>query len=428
MKIRLDYLAIIGLIAASCSNDVVEEPQPSVTAKNTITYSPSAVNRTLDEAIKIANEAKGMLNNSKASRADVTREIDLTDGIKYVVSDVSRSNPDTLLYILNYKDNAGFAVISTRRSTEALLAVTESGTYTTPDDCDNPGFNMFMDMATAYVANAPVDPPTPPGIDGPLEIQECKTEEIIWADDTIPHRVEVEWDQTGFYGDYCKNGIAGCNNVAAAMTMSYFEHPKSINLTYDNTLKTILLDWQNIKRHKSGIYDFCCQPKPPHETIAQLLRELGERSNSDYSKDTVTGTTLIDTWNMLNNLGYKLGNIQNFYTKCIKHCLGDGIIIIAGLKPTNHDIGHVWISDGYLHHKKQVIQSVRPISSKEWIVIDDVTTESMFNWFNWGWTDYSSDINDCYNRRNGYYNDAVFKPRHSTDNYAYKVRFFTVNI
>lgn len=235
MKLYLYPIIALGLIASSCNNDAVEEPQPSVIAKNTITYSPSAINRTLDEAISIANEAKGMLNNSKSSRAGINREIDLTDGIKYVVSNVSRSNPDTLLYILNYKDNAGFAVISTRRSTEALLAVTESGTYTSPDDCDNPGFNMFMDMAIAYVADAPFTPPTPPTGGDQFEIQEVKREEITLVNDTLPHRVEVEWDQTGIYGTYCKNGIAGCNNVAAAMAMSYFEYPSSILLTYLGT-------------------------------------------------------------------------------------------------------------------------------------------------------------------------------------------------
>ncbi len=425
MKLYLYPIIALGLIASSCNNDAVEEPQPSVIAKNTITYSPSAVNRTLDEAISIANEAKGMLNNSKSSRAGINREIDLTDGIKYVVSNVSRSNPDTLLYILNYKDNAGFAVISTRRSTEALLAVTESGTYTSPEDCDNPGFNMFMDMATAYVANAPVEPvkpPTTPGVDGPFEIQEVKREEITLVNDTLPHRVEVEWVQSGIFGAYCKNGIAGCNNVAAGMAMSYFEYPSSISLTYMDTPQNMTLDWKNIKRHKKGIYDFCCQPNSPHTTIGKLLRELGHRSGSNYNSAEATSTLPSKTRSALKKLGFKVGDIKKYYSKCIWANIGDGVIIISGYQNSDGDGGHTWLVDGYAYLKKQVIEYVRPISSPEWIETENVITEYMYNWFNWGMNNYDNTLN-------GYYSDGVFitrSPEHY--NLGYNVKFFTVNI
>lgn len=420
MKLYLYPIIALGLIASSCNNDAVEEPQPSVIAKNTITYSPSAINRTLDEAISIANEAKGMLNNSKSSRAGINREIDLTDGIKYVVSNVSRSNPDTLLYILNYKDNAGFAVISTRRSTEALLAVTESGTYTSPDDCDNPGFNMFMDMAIAYVADAPFTPPTPPTGGDQFEIQEVKREEITLVNDTLPHRVEVEWDQTGIYGTYCKNGIAGCNNVAAAMAMSYFEYPSSILLTYLGTPQNMTLDWKNIKRHKTGVSDYCCQPNSPHTTIAKLLRELGHRSDSDYSSPYQTGTYPTYTHATLKKLGFKVGDLKKYYSKCIRGNIDNGVIIIYGYQAPNGG-GHMWLADGYAYIKKQMIEYVRPISSPEWIETENVISEYMYNWFNWGWTDKDK-------TRNGYYSDGVFAPRETKYNYPYSVTFFTVNI
>lgn len=422
MKLYLYPIIALGLIASSCNNDAVEEPQPSVIAKNTITYSPSAVNRTLDEAINIANEAKGMLNNSKSSRAGINREIDLTDGIKYVVSNVSRSNPDTLLYILNYKDNAGFAVISTRRSTEALLAVTESGTYTSPEDCDNPGFNMFMDMATAYVADAPFTPPVPPTGGDQLEIQECKREEITLVNDTLPHRVEVGWDQSGIYGTYCKNGIAGCNNVAAAMAMSYFEYPSSILLTYMDTPQNMTLDWKNIKRHKIGTFDYCCQPNSPHTTIAKLLRELGQRSGSNYNSAEGTSTYPSKTRTTLKNLGFKVGDLKKYYSKCILSNIDNGIVIITGYQNSDGDGGHTWISDGYAYLKKQVIEYVRPISSPEWIETDNVITEYMYNWFNWGATDYNNTLN-------GYYSDGVFIPRlNKRYDFRYNVIFFTVNI
>lgn len=419
MKLYLYPIIALGLIASSCNNDAVEEPQPSVIAKNTITYSPSAINRTLDEAISIANEAKGMLNNSKSSRARINREIDLTDGIKYVVSNVSRSNPDTLLYILNYKDNAGFAVISTRRSTEALLAVTESGTYTSPDDCDNPGFNMFMDMATAYVANAPVNPTTPSGVDGPFEIQEVKREEIIIDSASVQPRVKVEWGQKGVYGEYCPNRLSGCSNTALGMVMSYFEHPKTINLTYnDNSI--IQLDWSSIKRHIKGTsYYDDCYPESIHDNIGLMLRELGYRAGSKYKgiawlNNAVTSTTEQGIRSAAQSLGFKLGPTKDYYKNCIRHNLGNGIIIIGGFDKNEN--GHMWISDGFTYMKKRVIEYVRPISSQEWIEVENVVTETIQNWFNWG---YDGEYN-------GYYNDSAWSTEYGT--YNIDPIFFTINL
>lgn len=420
MKLYLYPIIALGLIASSCNNDAVEEPQPSVIAKNTITYSPSAVNRTLDEAISIANEAKGMLNNSKSSRAGINREIDLTDGIKYVVSNVSRSNPDTLLYILNYKDNAGFAVISTRRSTEALLAVTESGTYTSPEDCDNPGFNMFMDMATAYVANAPVNPTTPSGVDGPFEIQEVKREEIIWANDTVRHNPNVQWGQDGLYGAYCPNGVAGCSNTAAGTAMNYFKYPKTITLTHDNN-KILVLDWDNINKHTLGSGNYYCCSEDTHNSIGLLLRELGHRSKSQYngtkgSLSASTGTDRRDIRNTLSQLGYNVGPITKYSQGCVKSKLGDGIILMRG-EDSESSGGHMWVVEGYYYYKKQMIEYVRPISSPEWTEIENVTTEILLNWMNWGWNGYAD----------GFVYDGVFSAK-DAGNFNKNVLYFTVNL
>ncbi|MCM1356012.1 MAG: C10 family peptidase [Staphylococcus sp.] len=412
MKTLIPFLAV-GLLVASCSSDAVEEPESSKLDLKTVTTMTEK--RSLDEAIQIANDARSLLDDgSKSSRASVARELDLSSGISYVTSGTSRSgDADTLLYVLNYKDNAGYAVICANRSGESLLAVTEAGHYTTAEECTNPGLTMFIDMAVAYSAGLPINPSNP-NPNSPFEIQEVKREEIILDSVSVSPRVDVEWDQSGIYGKYCDNGLTGCSNTALGMAMSYFEYPKSIKLTYRNN-EIIDLDWPNMKRHTIGTSDYCCQPNSPHDAIASLLREIGKRAGSEYKNSFFeygTGTTENGIRQAALSFGFKLTATQSYYKQCIRYNLKDGIIIVGGFN--ENDMGHMWIADGFKYMKKQMIEYVRPISSLEWTEVENVISESMLSWFNWGWN----------GEDNGYFNDDVFHTQNG--NFRNKALFFTV--
>lgn len=127
---QLCYLMPLFLgFLASCSSDL-SEPLESDFNEKIVEKSQSST-RTLDEAIKIANDARSMFDDNSSSRSFVSREVNLND-ISYVTSALSRSESDTLIYVINYKDEAGFAVVSAKKTKDSpLLAVTESGRYTT---------------------------------------------------------------------------------------------------------------------------------------------------------------------------------------------------------------------------------------------------------------------------------------------------------
>ena len=57
-----------------------------------------------------------------------------------------------MLYIVNYADEQGFAVISANRQAEGLLAVVEQGAYGVDGKyyTDNLGFTAFMEQAETY--------------------------------------------------------------------------------------------------------------------------------------------------------------------------------------------------------------------------------------------------------------------------------------
>lgn len=412
MKKNFYFLSVVAFLLSACSADSDlldfsdEFKSDSTAMSTTITF---------DEAVSIAKDALSLLDDRPSSRANSVREVDL-DRVNYVIGSRSRSSADTLLYVINYKDDAGFAVIAANRNVKTpVLAVTESGSFTTIEECKNPGLALFMEMATDYAAQ-PFDLPLiPPGGQGPEIIQECKRE-VFEKGDTVLPRLEVNWGQDGIYGKYCSNGIAGCSNTAAAMIMSYFEHPKAIKLTHDNN-RVISLDWDMIKQHSQGAFCWYCDDDLTHERIARIMRELGYRSGTDYQEDG-SGTEMGRIKSTLSGLNFKTSSTASYKSQCFRN-IGGGLYLIGGFRKNEKGkkIGHHWVVEGYKYKWTNVIEYVRPINQPDWEILSNDINEEMFNYFNWG----------CDGENNGYFNDGVFKYNENRD-YKYDVSYFWVGL
>lgn len=399
--------ASFALTACMANGD---DPQLSIKKDNV--QRPS-VTRSVEEAIILANEATGLIDN--VSRSESVQRIVSKNNVRCVTNPVSRSSQDTLLYVVNYSDNAGFAVISARRTTnDAILAVTESGSFTSMDSIDNPGFGMFMDMASEYVANAPraINP-------GDFVIQEVKIDTIIEERVIVAPRVEVQWGQRGIYGQFCPNGVAGCSNTAVAMAMSYFEYPKSINLSYLNSSMTLSLDWNGMKKHFSEEQCVCDKKQDIHSSIGYLIREIGFRSRSVYElgdEETKPSTGTYDamTREVLRNIGFSIGNPSSFKTDVLKTNLGNGLIFITGVTPNWE--GHIWIMDGYKVLNASVYECIRNTNEDFWSKTFLKSYQTTFNHYNWGWN----------GKYDGYFLDGVFStPEIEFDR---QIEFFTINL
>ena len=137
----------MGLVA--CTNDDALEKTVDKEEMDLVQYDPNR--RSYAEALEIAQNSIRMLQdeNSTARSAEPVRTLDLKNGVKAVRQTVTRSNGtvsdnDTQLYIFNFDDNQGFAVVSASRQTDGLIAVTEAGNYDPAVPTDNPGLDMYM--------------------------------------------------------------------------------------------------------------------------------------------------------------------------------------------------------------------------------------------------------------------------------------------
>ncbi|MDE6526833.1 MAG: Spi family protease inhibitor, partial [Muribaculaceae bacterium] len=113
---------------------------------------PSKVCRSENEAIQIANDFAESINLSTRSK---TRRAS-SENLGYILDSHSRTTIDTIMYVVHYRDNEGFALIARNPDATPVIAVIDSGQYNPNDISDNQGFNDFIECARAY-AITPTD-------------------------------------------------------------------------------------------------------------------------------------------------------------------------------------------------------------------------------------------------------------------------------
>lgn len=116
----------------------------------TIPKADIEINPKIQSVIALANsEAERLFPaESRAEEREAT-----ASGIKTICNRESRGQNDTLIYVVNYEDNKGFALISAVDDSQPVLAVVPNGSYDPEIGTDNPGFNLFMDAATYNALN-----------------------------------------------------------------------------------------------------------------------------------------------------------------------------------------------------------------------------------------------------------------------------------
>lgn len=379
-------LFFINFFMLSCINDVNNEiPITTKVGRNELEK------RTLDEALSLAKSSISLLNPNK-TRGSFERTINLDDMRVVRTNAETRSliGVDTLMYVFNFEDSLGFAIISAHKSVPGLIAVTESGFYDPEKEQKEEIFADVIERSKIYVRNVLKSPP-------PLIFDLTYIVDTIEVDSGPAPYVSVKWGSGGIYGKYCKNGNAGCAPVAVAQALTYFRNINNITLSYSGRdMNSQTLDWDDIDKHILTYYptpyeaesqDYCTASDSAHNAIGRLCRQIGQEIGTDYTYNSMTLfpnniSTLLHRWGFPN-----LGNFKSYSNIDISGSLKNGHIIMIMGK------GHIWLIDGYLIVKKYEIDN--------W---GDMTEIGRFNYnhLNWGWNGI------C----NGYYLENIF----NTDN------------
>lgn len=376
-----------ALALFSCSDESLLNDIDSDTS--TVQTSDASITRDVDEVLSIANFASKLIGKDKVSTSRAS-SLD----IKCITApSKSRTQSDTLLYVVNYGDDNGFAIISAKKDHDGLLAVTDNGSYIVGEEFDNPGMNMMLRNAISY-ASLPLDPIIPPAPENPKMME--------WVLDTlsidVAPRLTTAWgkDYLGEYG--MPDDHVTCGPIAVAQALSYLKQPSSIVLTYkDNSL--LPLDWDAMIADKFTTVNYQRNLLGPE--IAYRLGAFTSPGNS---------TNIIDCKNLIDELAQ--GHTTNIYNSnaSLSTIKNSGIVIVSGQSATastnQNEYAHTFIIDG--GHQLLITETTyivtylagtKLVISREFKGTEILRDEYYFH-INWGW----SGIN------NGYFNSNLLAP------------------
>ena len=158
--------------------------------------------------------------------------------------------PDTLAYVCNFADSAGFAIIcADDRVGCPVLACVGKGTF--GEDLDNLGLAIFLDNAQVFMRNSILKFEAEK--DSLLEVARHRMEEDVCEETTLRKRMSggyyylrenvkvdpmllTEWAQSGnpynnlmkeCLDDPSEHAPAGCWAVAIGQLMAYYKYPTS---------------------------------------------------------------------------------------------------------------------------------------------------------------------------------------------------------
>lgn len=311
-------------------------------------------------------------------------------------------------------------LFSANTSFDAVLAVTETGNFTSEEEIDNPGIKLFFNNAKRIIGGLNPEIPEVPFPERP-QMRDWVYEVI---EDSVLPRIEVN------YG-ICPNPgyeIVTCNAIAAAQSLSYFERPSSIELTWDNN-RHLDINWYAYKHLDS--------PMCAHEinNCYDFMRELAYRMKTDQQ---TYASNFGDCHNVLTSiLGNKVKSIESNTPNVRNLIKSGGVLIVCGTSKNSagqlESTGHTWIIDGYKY--KYIVDQIYIVTldkfggreiSRE-LQTDLSATVTNLVHINWGW---SGEDNGYFNfnclnpagavQYDGYHNDANNK------NYIYDIYYFLI--
>lgn len=280
---KLIFNAVLFSLLLSCSSeDLSQIPDSQLEPSQMESF------RSEKEAIQIAIRA---LNEFYPIKSRSVRDF---SGLNVVMlqSPEARSTEYTNpLYVVNFGNESGYAIVSASKDREALLAVTESGSITSLEEIENPGLMMFVEDALSLDKDSTALVSVPEIGDGSEMVTIYRNDTVFHAQSNVEPRTTVNWGQRYPEGILCPNGICGCVATAGAQALSYFENPESLTLSFsERQSDMILLDWGGMKRMVTPSYYWGTN----EIQLASLCREIGYKIGADYTSSNGTSASLFE--------------------------------------------------------------------------------------------------------------------------------------
>ncbi|HWV73585.1 MAG TPA: C10 family peptidase, partial [Pseudosphingobacterium sp.] len=320
------------------------------------------------------------------------------------------SADDPAFYIINYKDNQGWILLSADKRAIPVLASSAEGHFSLNMTDHNINLVGWMESAVEQmteIKNTPYkedektgggikalwDEPCPDGLLKGIDPDMISTMTVCEldpcdapADITIPEKLVTRWGQGYGYNDALANmgcpgngkPPVGCVATSMAQIMKYYNYPNTYN-------------WALMPNTYASA-----------ET-ARLMRDIGSAVDMNYACGSSGADTQGEVANAFkNDFGYSSASYQDFNTTLFFSEIQAGrpVIIRGGTNVNgNYTNGHAWVADG-----------AQRFSVCNWdYETGEVTSIYLYYWghMNWGWD----------GSENGFYQIGNFNNANGSFNY-----------
>lgn len=290
-------------------------------------------------------------------------------------STASEFLPDTLLYIVNFEDSCGYALVSANAFVSGVAAYVERGNLSPDQEIDNPGFRTFLEGYGKYINDS---------IRSISDSLRHLGDTLMFMDTThvvglelystcqivqyVAPLLATKWDQSQPYNDLCPfdtnygvNCVAGCVAIAVGQVAAYYEYPVSYN-GHSYNWEAIKEDERvNILNHEGA------------SCVAMLIHDIGQLVNMNYDRfesgaDFDSIQYCLDVFNYHYNYN---GLVENDNNTIKEDLLNHRPVIVNGYKSSSS--GHAWVIDGLI------------VKRYRYLMIPEYTRYKEYVHCNWGW-------------------------------------------
>lgn len=366
---------IIGLIAlVACEAELETEKANSMGDANSMTRNGLTISpeEAAAQALEFRNdimEQSGQTRGQKAEKGVTSvyawRSSEIAPK-SMTRSTASELLPDTLLYIVNFEDSCGYALVSADALVPGVAAYIEKGNLSPDQEIDNPGFKSFLEGYGKYICDSIRS------ISDSLRHHEgtlmfMDTAHVTGPEPYTPYHLiyyvapllTTSWNQTDPYNYNCgqfdpnnpnAHNKAGCVAIAIAQVAAYYRYPTSYS-DHSYNWDAILEDHHVYNDNVEGC-----------SSVAELIHDIGLLVNMNYGMiqssarfDSIS--YCLDTFGY--HYDYQRSQVTNFNTINEDVSNGHPVIIMGGTSVYDRG-GHAWVVDGVAikRHRFNAFQSI----------------------------------------------------------------------
>lgn len=350
-------LAIVTVAATSCQQEVVYNNTPKERTATEKSASPYAVSE--EEALARLDAELASLygEETRANQRQVRsiKPIKLND-----ISPVTRSSDldvDNLLYIVEFEDGQGSAILGADERVEGVLAILDNSALTA-EDFDNAANNVKNDELSTYLAGAIANEAVEQASANPYVVIPDSSAFRV----TIVERVEIAnyhsvpcldtcWGGNGFFNDYCVDSYGDDQNVPAWVVAA----AQVINENYTGTYLSLDGEIFNMSLIRTITHDNPNPTQAAKTEVARFLAKICELLNVNFDNisNTADKNAMVDLFDTLPNydmVGWTATSqgAYSFFDGSLKEALYDNNtpFIMEGVDDNIHMVWY-WVIDGY---------------------------------------------------------------------------------